>query len=157
MRILRILTVISILYLVFIFFTWQTSKPISPKEAFLQTKHAYQTHNAKKILELLSKNSIKNIKKAINSIESMTPAARQSFSKKLGLNNRKLANLSVEDFILIQLKLNKIHNSDIYTAFNTNIVSIKEYKNKAIVQTENNIELLFVKNGPYWLFDLANN
>ncbi len=153
MYLLKILTISVIFYIGYVFFTWVPHLPTTPLDAHRQVKHSYKNNDNQRMARLLCLESIENIKKSIKLISKMPPRSRANFADKMGINESKLLELSVADYIKIQFHLNnKTYIDKISEAFNYQINKIEVQNNIAKIITVNNIELIFKKEGPYWLF-----
>jgi hypothetical protein len=79
----------------------------------------------------------------------------KALGEKFGTNNEKLKILSVRDYLSIQLSMSKKNNDDIFSEIaKQKIIGVDIKDNRAIARIENGMELVFVKDGRYWKFDM---
>ena len=66
--------------------------------------------------------------------------------------------LSVKDYIAIQLSIGQDIGDDVIRKMSTHkIIGIDVKGKKATIRVENGMELGFVKEGPYWKFDMEQH
>ncbi len=133
----------------------KTEGPQTPEDAFKYLKDAYQRSNAGDIVSILSKGSIDKVKKIIKMISLMDERQLRSLAERFGVTVDKLKNLSVNDYMTLQLTIGKKVRSDtISEIIKYKVVGIDTINNKATVRVENGMELIFVKEDKFWKFDM---
>lgn len=127
---------------------------LTPQAAFHDLKNAFQKSDAASLERQLSAASIKRIR-AMNSLFSrMGDRQLKALSDKFGVAPERLRGLSVRDYCALVLALDR-GKSVIGAATARPIVGINRSGGRATVRVENGMELVFVKEGPYWKFDMA--
>lgn len=127
---------------------------LTPQAAFHDLKNAFQKSDAASLERQLSAESIKKIKVMNSLFSKMGDRQLKALSEKFGAEPERLRNLSVRNYCALVLALDR-GKSVIGTATSRAIVGIDREGGRATVRVENGMELVFVKEGPYWKFDLA--
>lgn len=127
--------------------------PLTPGDAFLDLKEAFNKSDSDVIVRLLSEKSIKKIITTTNMFSRMNNKQLGSLSKIYSVPAERMKKLTVKEYI-------KIYCSDknrnvVKKALKYNITSIDISDNRAKIQVENGMELFFEKEGPYWKFDMS--
>ena len=131
-----------------------TKGAVTPKGAFINVKNAYLRTDAKALQLSLSKASLQKIKKITTSFSTMNEEQILSLSKLYDVSPKKLKHISINYFLSIYLRYEK-NKGTMIKAVNSEIINIAIEKRKAIVMLVNGINLEFVKEGPYWKFDMT--
>ena len=130
---------------------------LTPEEAFKSLTSAYSKSDVEAVVKLLSLGSKEKIRKIIKMIASMNDTQLTSLSERFGVSVEKMKNLTVRDYMSIQLAIGKKLGGDIIIESNKySIVGIDVKGERANVRVENGMELSFVKEGPYWKFDMED-
>lgn len=126
---------------------------LTPGDAFSQLRRAYFTANSGEIVRLLSKDSKAKIRKMCLSYKNMREKQQKSLARHFDIPVNKIQNLSVKDYIQFFLlkDINRIIKKQ-----DMHVERINRKNNQAVVYIKNGIELKFVKEGPYWKFDLTD-
>jgi hypothetical protein len=133
----------------------KSSGPLSPEEAFVALRDAFIKSDAGKIEKLLSKRSILKIRKITGMISSMPDSQLEALARSFNTDAVTLKRLSVKDYLTLQLSLSNRISEDIFKEIIKNdIVGIDQKDSTANIRIENGMELVFVKEGPYWKFDM---
>jgi hypothetical protein len=127
---------------------------LTPQAAFYDLKNAFYKSDAALLERQLSGRSIKKIRRMTLLFSRMEDRQLESLSKKFGLPPERLKNLSARDYCAITLSLDRNRNI-IGTATRQKIVGVNREGNRATIRVENGMELVFVKEGPYWKFDMT--
>ena len=89
-------------------------------------------------------------------ISSMPDFQLKALSESFNTDVNTMRNLTVKDYLALQLSLgNRIGEDTFKEIAKYNIVGIDRNDAKANVRIENGMELVFVKEGPYWKFDMS--
>jgi hypothetical protein len=127
---------------------------LTPQAAFHDLKTAFEKSDAGSLERQLSYRSTMKIRRMVALFSRMEDRQLESLSKKFGVPAEKLRNLSVRDYCVLTLSLDRDRNV-IGTATRYKIVGINREGGGATVRVENGMELVFVKEGPYWKFDMT--
>ena len=91
----------------------------------------------------------------IKIISSMPDFQLEALADSFNTDTETLRNLTVKEYQSLQLTLGNKIGEDIFKEIaKYNIVGIDKMDLKANIRIENGMELIFVKEGPYWKFDL---
>jgi len=137
-----------------IFFSCKPKKPLTPQHAFKSLKIAVISSDIDRIKDLLSQESIKKIEYSISIFSNMSEEQIKSLSDNFDVPEQIMKNMSVKDYIQIYLSLNNNDNL-LYRALSHEQIGISSHEDSAIIRMENGMELKFVKEGPYWKFDMS--
>jgi hypothetical protein len=127
---------------------------LTPQAAFHDLKTAYLKSDAASLELQLSAGSVKKIKVMTSLFSKMGDRQLESLSKKFGVEAERLRNLSVRDYCALVLAMDRGKNV-IGTATSRAIVGVDREGGRATIRVENGMELVFVKEGPYWKFDMG--
>jgi hypothetical protein len=139
---------------VLLVFSCKKEGPLTPEEAFTFLQNAYVNSDAVKIESLLSEKSIEKIKNITTIFSSMSESQLRALSARFNINPARLKNLTVKDYLAMHLSQND-KNSDILKIItDQKIIGTDINEKSAIVRLENGMEVIFVKEGHYWKFDM---
>ena len=127
---------------------------LTPQAAFYDLKNAFQKSDAASLEHQLSDRSVKKIRRATLLFSHMDDRQLESLAKKFGESPERLKSLSVRDYCALTLSWDRNRNV-MGAATRQNIVGINREGNRATIRVENGMELVFVKEGPYWKFDMT--
>lgn len=129
--------------------------PLTPLQSFNSIKHAVEKNDSDAIAGLLTEGSVEKIDRLNMLIKNMSKDQIELLSAKFGYSEERLKNLRIADCVSLYffsdttgIKLNRY--------FMESVVSIDIQGSRALVKTESGIELDFLREGPYWKFDLSN-
>lgn len=132
----------------------QSSKPLTPQEAFNALKAAYTHSNMQNVAALLSSDSKKKITTVIHNLQSMGRAQIAAFTQYYNVSPDSIKNMNIPEYLLLQKKIAEVRGDDVLlTALNQPIAQVTIAQSKATVHLYNGMSLLFVKEGPYWFFE----
>lgn len=153
MYILRIIAIyiISMAFIV----SCKSQGALTPEQAFNSLRTAYDKSDAEAIVHILSSGSKDKVREIIRMIIAMDEAQLKSLSERFGVNVNKMRNLSIKDYISIQLSMGRRLGEDIIGNITKHkIIGIDVNGNRATIRVENGMELDFIKEGIYWKFDM---
>jgi len=127
--------------------------PLSPGEAFKELNRAFVNRDAASFKKLLSEGSIKKIKIVTGMFSRMNDDQLKSVSRLYGVEMDKMKKLTVDDFIVIYLSSEK--SLVVANALTLKITAVDRKKESATIRVESGAQLNFVREGPYWKFDLT--
>lgn len=131
--------------------------PITPEDAFNRLRESYMKDDAESIEHMLSGKSREKISRIINMIKRMDKRQIKALSSRFNLSVDKLKDLTVKDYITLQLSLGKdIGGDTIREIINSKIIWKDVRNNQAVIRVENGMELNFEKEGPYWRLDIRD-
>ena len=141
--------------LIFLFFTYCSSgEPLTPADSFKAIKHAVEIKDSEKIISCLSKESLEKTVRLNQLIKDMRSDQLLILSENYGYTQDKLKNLKPSDAAYLYffsdhtgIKLGRY--------FMEKIISVDIYGSRAVIKVESGIELDFVREGPYWKFDIS--
>ncbi len=127
---------------------------LTPQAAFHDLKNAFRKSDAASLERQLSAGSIRKARAAISMFSKMEDRQLRALSEKFGVEPERLRRLSVRDYCALILALDR-GKSVIGAATSRAVTGIDRKGDRAAVRVENGMELVFVKEGPYWKFDMA--
>ncbi|MFH0976717.1 MAG: hypothetical protein V1874_13115 [Spirochaetota bacterium] len=137
------------------FVSCKTEGPQSPEEAFDFLKNAYSKSDAGAVEKIISEKSKAKIAAIIKLFSSMEESQLKALGKKFNVEPGKLKNLSVIDFLSIQISTEVNNEKDaLKDTLKQKLAGVDNKEGKAVVRTENGVELLFVKENGSWKFDM---
>ncbi len=129
--------------------------PLTPLESFNTIKHAAEKGDSEAIAKCITESSLIKISKLNLMIKEMRNDQHIMLSEKYGYSVDKLKNLKVSDSVSLYF-FSDITGVKLDKYFKEKIVSIDIHGKRASVKTESGIELDFLREGPYWKFDLSD-
>jgi hypothetical protein len=128
---------------------------LTPEDAFNDLKTAYAKSDAGTVTAMLSSKSLVRIQNIIKSFREMSDEQLQSLSGVLGVEAGKLRNITIKEYIAVQMAAGKKSGGDsVRELLNYKIVGSNINGNTATVRAENGMELSFEKDGPYWKYEM---
>lgn len=129
--------------------------PLTPEEAFQALKTAYSRSDAEGVERLLSRGSREKIMGIIKLIGGMEEDQRNALAKRFEISSEKLGRLSVRDYLALQMETGKREGRDyIPEVIQYKVTGISIKGDHSSVKVENGLDLHFVREGPYWKFDM---
>lgn len=127
---------------------------VTPRGAFDDLRRASAAGDAAALERQLSHGSMARIREAAALFSRMDDRQIGALSDRLGMDAERLRNMSVRDYCALTLaaggKQNLIRN-----ATRQDIVGVSRKGARAVIRVSNGMELPFVKEGPYWKFDMT--
>jgi len=123
----------------------------TPRKALGGLYLAFSEHDVKLMRGILSENSIAKITVLRENLASLDDKQADSVSKLYGLSAQELKSASEEELLSLFISRQK----DVVFHGDFSVAKVVENGNSAIVKLCNGNELDFVKEGPYWKFDLS--
>jgi len=127
--------------------------PISPEEAARQLREAFAAHDAKALRSLLSKKSLEKVSLMVTSLKSIDGRQRENVARYYGFKPEALASLNSEIFLSQYIKNES--KKVLGTVLTSEIARVERGKTSARIHFEAGAALEFVREGPYWKFDLT--
>jgi len=127
--------------------------PLTPEDAFYELRRAFNDSDAGAVTALLSSASVKKIMEITGEFSRMDNDRIRSVAAYYDVKPERMKTLSVEDYITLYLAIEKKRGPS-NTAVGFDIVAVDIQGNAAAVSVRNGMTINFVREGPYWKFDL---
>jgi hypothetical protein len=127
---------------------------VTPRAAFNDLREAFRASDAAALERQLSQDSIAKIREAAVLFSRMEDRQLEALSEKLGVPAERLKRLSVRDYCALTLAYDRDRNV-VRTATRQDVVGVNRKGSRAVIRVSNGMELFFVKEGPYWKFDMS--
>ena len=138
-----------------LFYSCKSGGPTTPEETFNLLKGAYSNSDAGELEKLLSAGGLRKAQAIIRIFSLMNEEQLKALGKKFKVTAGTLKNLSVKEFLNLQLLIAKTNEDDLSGVIVTSKMTGVDINNrKAVVRLDNGMELTFVKEGPYWKYDI---
>jgi hypothetical protein len=125
---------------------------LTPQAAFHDLKAACLKSDAAMLAKLLSSGSVKKITRMTALFSRMEDRQLEALSKKYGMPAGKLRHLGVADYCALILA----EDSGLTGAAAAGkMIGVNRDGNRASVRLANGMDIHFVREGPYWKFDLT--
>jgi hypothetical protein len=151
MRLLKNIFMIMILLLL----SCGSGGPVTPAESFNIIKNAVEKKDAEAVVNCLSESSLYKISKLNQFVKEMRSDQLSVLSSKYGYPAEKLKNMKPSDAAALYF-FSDVTGVRLNRYFMETIISIDIQGGRAAVKTESGIGLDFVREGPYWKFDLSD-
>ena len=152
MRVLR--TLLPALIAAVIMASCSPQAAVTPRGAFDDLRRACASGDAAALASQLSSGSRARIREAAALFSRMEDRQIAALSGKLGVDAVRLRRMSVRDFCALTLVADRERNV-IRAAARQQIVGVSRKGRRAVIRVSNGMELSFVKEGPYWKFDMT--
>jgi hypothetical protein len=129
--------------------------PLTPAESFNAIKRAVEKNDGEAIAGHLTQSSLDKFNKLNLLIKEMRSDQLALLSDKYGYPPEKLKTLKVSDSVSLYF-FSDITAVKLSRYFKESIISINIQGSRALIKTESGIELDFLREGPYWKFDLSD-
>ena len=131
--------------------------PLSPEEAFGVIQKAYHRGNPELMLTALSEESIRHLTTMSSLIAAMGEKRREKLAERYGVEAERLSSLSPTAYLGLEMRLARAQNDDaLGKALDSGILKCEIKDTGAVLTAPNGMELSFVKEGPYWKFDMTD-
>ena len=128
---------------------------LTPQAAFGDLGKAFRASDAAALERQLSRASVDKIRKITKLFAAMEESQLEALSRAYDIPAEKLKRLTVRQYCALMLRMDREGNV-IGRAAARRIVGVNRDGNRAAVRADNGMELSFVKEGPYWFFDLSD-
>ncbi len=152
MRVLRIAALSALLQ---ILISCSPGGALTPREAFIQLRLAYVNSDPKMMMGCLSSKSLKSLSDAAQLMQGMREDRRQALADYYGVASLRKKQITPEDCLLVHFSMER-KSPAVSRAVRHRIIDIERNGTAATVRVENGMDLRFVREGPYWKFDLAS-
>lgn len=129
--------------------------PLTPAESFNAVKNAVESNDSEAVVKCLSQSSLDKISRHNMMVKNMRSDQLAVLSVKYGYPSEKLLNLKTTDSAALYF-FSDTTGIKLGRYFKEGIVSVDIRGSRALIKTESGIELNFVREGPYWKFDLSD-
>jgi len=131
--------------------------PLTPEEAFGVIQKAYHRGNPELMLSVLSAESLRRITEMTALIAGMGERQREKLAERLNVQAEQLSHLSPAAYLGLQMRIARALNDDaLGKALDSGIRKCEIRDAGAVLTAQNGMELSFVKEGPYWKFDMTD-
>jgi hypothetical protein len=127
---------------------------LTPGDAFQSLAAAYKDRDADALHKLLSDGSRQKIWKVTMMFSRMDAGQLRTLSMVYGVPEEKLRKMTVKDYCSLLLKKG-LSGNVIMEAASRKMVGVRKEGKRATVRVDNGMELYFIKEGPYWKFDMG--
>ena len=132
-------------------FSCSSQGPLTPEGALSALNRAFSTGDVLLMKKIISSDSIARIEAVTGEFNRMPESQIRSVSELYGIDPARLKGLSVDGFISIYLSSQK----NIIFEEPASITGVRASETRAVVLLQNGNEVDFVREGPYWKFDLT--
>jgi len=152
---MRLLKKYFVLLLVLLTSCSSSGGALTPAESFNSLRSAVEKNDIETIVNLLTESSLAKISRHNQMLKEMRNEQLGIISGKYGYPIDKLRNLKASDAVSLYF-FSDVTGIKLSRYFKESIVSIDIRGNRALVKTESGVELDFLREGPYWKFNMSN-
>jgi hypothetical protein len=135
-------------------FSCSPQAAITPQEAFYHLREAFQRSDTAALERQLSQGSINKIRHIASMFSLMDDRQIKFLSSQYGIPEEKFKKLSVREYLKLRLAMER--EKSVFGPITTQgILGINRDGIRAVVRVKNGMELTFIKEGPYWKFDMT--
>lgn len=128
--------------------------PLTPSDTFMVIKDAAERNDREVIMSHLSTGSIEKIDEFIKLTAKLSDTQLKAIAHSENIPVDKIRNMNPADCTALYFSRNRYGNS-LADIFNDDIIAVDVNGSSAVVKTSGGFELDFVREGPYWKFDLS--
>lgn len=128
--------------------------PLTPADTFMVIREAADRNDRVVILQNLSAESLEKINEFINLTARLSDTQMKAIAMSENIPAEKLKSLKPEECTALYFSRNRYGHS-LSDIFNEDIVAVDVSGSTAVIKTSGGFELDFVREGPYWKFDLS--
>jgi hypothetical protein len=150
---MRLLKPVSACLVFVCFFACKSQGPLTPAEAYYSLRDALRQGNAAAFESLLSSESLKKARELSSAVRKMNSKQLEYLSAEYGAGEDRLRRLSLKDFVALYIAAEKRNGGALWRAVSSDILSVQREGQTAQVRTRTGIEIVFIKEGPYWKLD----
>ena len=131
------------------------SGPLTPKEAFTRLKNGVEKMDSEAVAGLLCSESLEEIRTVSGLFKNMPPEQLESVARYYKTSPDTMRNLKPTDYVSLVLARD-YGNNTLKQAVASPLLDIERTGNNAAIKLQNGMKLLFVREGPYWKFQLKD-
>jgi len=151
MHLLKKFFLLSIVFLI----SCGSGGALTPTESFNALRAAVEKNDSEAVVNYLTESSLVKINRHNQILKDMRSEQLSFLSNKYGYTIDKLKSLKVSDAVSLYF-FSDVTGVRLSRYFKENVVSIDIRGSKALVKTESGVELDFLREGPYWKFDMSS-
>ncbi len=142
------------LFICCVFFLFTTNGPITPEEAFYALKGAVLQSDAEKMSHIISKKSIDRIMILSKEFSTLDIPQAGGIAEAYGINEETLRNITPQKYIEIYLR--KTEEAGVLrNTLKGEVLAIRKIGDGIFFKMSNGMDVPFIKEGPYWKFDMS--
>ena len=137
------------------FISCRARSPLTPEIAYSMLRDAYMQGDGAAFWDLLDLSSRRQIEELTRLIRTMDDAQAGALAEKLAISPNELKTITPASFISLQIALDKRPGHDILGGmFTGQVLRKRESREKCVLHVAGGLELTFVREGPYWKFEM---
>ncbi len=129
--------------------------PLTPLESFSAIKTAAENGDAGAITKNISSSSLDKIAALDNMIRQMKDDQIKTLASLYNCEPARLRNMKKSDYVALYFFV-KHQGVDLGTLFREQVVAVDINGDRAVIRVQSGIELIFVREGPYWKLDISD-
>ncbi|HOO71663.1 MAG TPA: hypothetical protein PK926_07865 [Spirochaetota bacterium] len=138
-----------------LFLACTPSGPLTPREAFTRLKNGVDKMDSEAVAGLLSRESLEEIRTVSSLFKTMQPEQLESVARYYNTSPDTMRSLKPSDYVSLVLARD-YGNNTLRQAVASPLLDIERRGNTAAIKLQNGMNLLFVREGPYWKFQLKD-
>lgn len=128
--------------------------PLTPSDTFMVIRTAADRNDRELILQNLSSGSLEKIDEFIRLTAKLSDTQLKAIALSESIPVEKIKSMKPAECTALYFSRNRYGNS-LADIFNEDIVAVDVIGSSAVIKTSGGFELDFVREGPYWKFDLS--
>ncbi|PKL39734.1 MAG: hypothetical protein CVV44_05800 [Spirochaetae bacterium HGW-Spirochaetae-1] len=136
-----------------IFISCVSGGPLTPEDSFHDLRRAFASQDAVLLKKIISRDSLAKMKKIIAHISTMSEEQKSGISALYGIPRERLETITPDDFCSLYIVTQ--NKGPMGQALRSDIVSREQQGDHVIMSVASGVRFSFVKEGPYWKFDLT--
>ncbi len=129
--------------------------PRTPEDAVEAVKKAVAADDPRALKPLLSSASIERAGAVARTLREANDAQVQAVSRRFRIPPDRVRSMTVEDYLFIMMR-DRTGRNMLKRALASRITGTSRGERTALVKTASGIDLVFVREGPYWKLDLTD-
>ncbi len=128
--------------------------PMTPRDALFSLRVAFEKKDPDHLKKVLSSESLAEIERVCSLFNAMNGRQLEAAAARYRVSPQALKDLAARDYLKLILA-NQKGKGAIARAVAARPLSIRKGDKEAVFVLENGLEITFVKEGPYWKFDMT--
>lgn len=142
------------LFLILLLIGCAKGGPLTPTDTFMKIREAADRNDRETILNNLSSESLAKIDEFIRLSAKLNNTQLKAIAHSENIPAEKIKSMKPAECTALYFSRNRYGNS-LADIFNEEIVAVDVEGASAVIKTSGGFELDFVREGPYWKFDLS--
>jgi len=140
--------------LVLLLFSCKPQGPLTPIESFISLKQAVKNSDPEALESLATVKSLEKLRDMVGMFSAMSQGQAEYIAGRLNADPQRIKGMTLKEYLYFYLKSREMSGT-LREAVMSRPVTVDKGDGRAVIRVDNGMELHFLKEGPYWKFDLS--